>query len=378
MLSPLQSTTYFMKSPLQTKRLAIVILLATGAGLLGWLGSNLPAPWQLTRSVNFRPASAPGAQAPARLEPSPIEVTPQKPPAFLSRDLILAHELTRELHRWENNDDPALRGVRIHEVEALLRHADPRAILSRLPPDLINFALGLPPFQRWITTQPAAAAQWMSPHAPIAEARVTTLVQAWLQSDPDEVSQYLASLAPSPWRQQLLAEAGREAVADHPDEALTWAGKMTPGPARTGLLEAAVRNLAASDPQNALQWINAQNNDPVLHDQLSGQFANGRAAADPVAALQFASDHIDSPQVLAQTVDSIASLWAARDPQATATWIAQMPVSDARRAALGSLINTWANSDRPAALAWTTNLAPGPLQERASELLTALPFTAKN
>jgi hypothetical protein len=84
-----------------------------------------------------------------------------------SRENALAYEAAQVLQQWQSEDTPGLREERSRALDRLLQGADLQAVLDRLPPDVLGFALGLPVFQSWMDSQPAAAADWMSRHPDI-------------------------------------------------------------------------------------------------------------------------------------------------------------------------------------------------------------------
>ena len=278
------------------------------------------------------------------------------------------------LRAWSDDDDPERRDQRTQELETLLGQGGPGEIADRLktiealPAALMNFAFGLPSFQQWMLADPKAAADWMSSHPGIAEARLLTLVQNWGQKNRDELRLYLGGLPEGGWKQKVVVAASYAALPDDPVEAITWARQMNPGGPQTGLLEMSTVEWAKCDPAAAVRWV-GQVSDPALREHLIGSLAAGFADADPDLAAAWVMEAVRPGAVLDRSVAEIARAWARRDPTAVGAWVAQFPAGEGRQMALGNLLNIWGNFDRAAATAWVQGLPDEILRTQAAELL---------
>ena len=280
------------------------------------------------------------------------------------------------LRAWTDEDDPELRDQRTEELETLLGRggqgeiADRLRIIEALPADLMDFAFGLPSFQQWMFSDPKGAADWMSSHPGISEARLLTLLQDWGQKNRDELRLYLAGLPEGEWKQKAVVAASYAALPDDPVEAITWARQMNPGGPQTGLLDMATVEWAKCDPAAAARWV-SQVFDPALREHLMASLAIGFADTDADLAAGWVLAAVRPGAVLDGSVAEIARAWATRDPLAAGTWVAHFPAGEGRQMALGSLLNIWGNQDRVAATAWVRALPDETLRTQAVEFLTA-------
>jgi hypothetical protein len=245
-------------------------------------------------------------------------------------------------------------------------------IVQGLPPHLMNFAFGLPSLQRWMASDPRAAADWMGSHPDIAEARVGAIIQDWEQKDPAELQQYLAGLPEGEWKQQAFAALSYQLLSSDPLEAIAWATQMSPSGRQTGVLQLATTEWAKRDPEAASQWV-SEVNDLGLRDELVGSVAIGYAGIDPVHAAEWLIQSAQSAEVMDRSVAEIAGAWAMHEPKAVAEWVARFSDGQARQMALGMLVNIWGNRDRAAVTAWIEGLPAGSLRTEAADLLAAIP-----
>lgn len=347
-----------------------------GTVLLGSMALFLGLTWLLSPSPEYTPTQPPSPSPTPKIrpewlgesDPSSIPPVAQKKPSLDA----LAASAAEELRQWKEEDDPALRDKRAKEMETLLEGANPKDIVEKLPPDVMDFALGLPFFQNWMTLKPEEAADWMGRQTDTSETRVTKLVHDWEQKDSAGIDQYVAELPAGDWKQKILTVATHDALARDPREAIEWADQLNPGPVQTGLLQTAATNWAEKDPQGAMQWVNAAGDSP-LKDQLAASVAAGYANTNPTEAVHYAMATVQSDDLLDRSVADITRTWAGHDPAGVGAWLEQFPETDGRQMALEGLINVWGNSDRKAATAWVNCLPEGSLRKQAADLLATLP-----
>jgi hypothetical protein len=324
-------------------------------------------------------ASGPLAVGGGAVESQNRELLPFSTPAVtlaepdnLSGEALTALVVAR-LREWEEQDDAELRPQRMEELEALLDGTNMFAIVQELPPNLMDYAFALPALHRRMTSDPQAAADWMSSHTNISDAHVFTLVHDWGQKDREALREYLAGLPEGEWKQKAATAASSEVLSSDPVEAIVWAEQMRPGERQTGLLGMAATDWVKRDPDAAAQWV-GRVNDPALREQLVGSLTVGYADTDPVQAAECAMQSLRPGDVLNRSVAEIAWTWALREPTAAVAWVAQFPEGPARQKALGNVLGIWGNRDRTAALAWIEDLPKGSLQtEAAADLLATLP-----
>jgi hypothetical protein len=108
-------------------------------------------------------------------------------------------------------------------------------------------------------------------------------------------------------------------------------------------------------------------------DQMPGSSAKTMAWGSLVA--QWAENHpAQAAQIAVQVADGPArhqaviaavSGWARRDPPATAAWVIQFPEGDLRNEAMDQLVFAWALRDVAAVERWTSQLPSGPARDAA-------------
>jgi hypothetical protein len=283
----------------------------------------------------------------------------------------LASTAGAQLMEWQREDDPKLRDMRADKIAALLRGADLKQIANRLPDDVLDFALGLPVFQKWMASNPVDAAQWMSHHPSVADTRVSKLIREWNQSNSAAAREYAEELPAGAWRDKVVAVMVRQSLKSDPKEAIEWADELSSGPVQTGLLRNAIAAWGQSDPQTAAAWI-GQIGDPVLKDQLAESLAVTYAATDPESALNFAMENVQAPASQANAIADITAVWAAQEPEKASRWTEQLPDGDARRMALSQLIHVWGSNDPTTAAGWIDGMPQGLLRDEAIHFFQTL------
>lgn len=295
----------------------------------------------------------------------------QLPPTAQASD---APALVAELVRaWETADVPEQRDTLLTELDALLQTADLASLVRNLPPDILDFALGLPTFQTWLVANPETAlALFATRNATVSEARVRPALVAWLEKNPVACSQHLRALPAGPWREQTLALAAQHALATDPANAASWATLLAPGPRQTGVLEEIASTWSAQNPAKAAAWISSLPDTP-LRERLHATHALAFAESDPAHAAAWLLQTVRPSELRDQTMNRLASIWAAADPALISAWLDRLPDSEARQSALRTVLNAWTQHDRPAAQAWIGKLPPGPARDEAQSHLDSLP-----
>lgn len=339
------------------------------------VGLMLIAVW-VVRTGSFRGATGGSGSTPL---PAVLRSTTTEPQSSVASELpgqlsttALTKVVTQRLRDWEDQDEPALRAERTHELEKLLAGADKLDVIAALPPELRDFAFGLPTFQQWMTTEPEAAANWMREHPEISEARLFTLLKNWGEQDRAAMQAYVSATPRGAWQQRALAATSHLALADDPVAAISWARQMTPDGRRTGLLALATVDWARCDPVAAAQWVNQLSEDAV-REPLLGSLAVAYAETDPMLAAEWALHAMRPGAALDRSVAEIAGAWAKEEPTAVAAWVMKFPDGIARRQVMENLVPIWANRDRLAAEAWINALPDAQWRRHGTALLAALP-----
>ncbi len=325
--------------------------------LLIGLGAGLAAGGALYLQHSSRPAASrspnPGLAAPpapaqgVRLPP-PVPLAPAYPPQFAS-----VHEALRQLREVQTGDDAAEARV-LADLESRLTDANVAEILPGLSREELRTAFGTEALRRWLQLDPLAAAGWIAGR-PDATAGDAALVARQLLANPAGLNATSDQLPEGQFRQDLLLEAGREAIARDPAEAASLAQRLGPGPAQTNLLETVAYAWTTKDPDAALAWMMTVT-DPALHESLVAMGAKAIAVTDPEMAADWLAEGVKSPELFKATALALAETWAVRSPTDAAAWVSQLPPGESRQAAVNVILRHWLASDPEAAHAWILTL----------------------
>lgn len=164
--------------------------------------------------------------------------------------------LTVEIVEWNAAQDIAARTRLQARLE--LRAAkivDPAAVVSALPPALLDAAVGMHALERWKTQDRPAALRWMSEQSNPPSHRLAALLRGWALEDPAAAGSYVATLPEGAWKTRVLAGLARDAL-DHgwPQRALAFAGEMPASEQRDTLVRMAVATWAHYDSAAATKW----------------------------------------------------------------------------------------------------------------------------
>jgi len=108
----------------------------------------------------------------------------------------------------------------------------------------------------WATTDPAAAAKWVSslPAGPGRDEASATLATVWGASDIHAATAWSAQITDPDMRRQVIEHLGTTWGAIEPDKALAWLGTLPPAEAAPGM-EGALHSWAATDPRGLGNWL---------------------------------------------------------------------------------------------------------------------------
>jgi len=315
--------------------------------------------------IDREPVTAMASARPT-LNTTPLE------PEITPMPTMTVEAIETRLRALLEDEDPAAREQQIAELDALLSGTNGLAILGQLPPDLMNFALGLPSFQSWLADDPRTAADWLSSQSGISETRVSNMIHDWSAKDPVGLQQYLASLPDSDWKQKSFAVAGKQLVENDPIAAIGLARQMDSGPPQAGILEQATAQWAKSDFDSAAQWAR-QIGDAPLRERLIATAAVSLAANDPTQGAAELLQSVESDEIFQKSAAEIAGVWAKQNPMAAGEWVANLPENGARQSALANLVNVWSGQDRAGLADWIAGLPQNSLRMDAARFFSELP-----
>ncbi|HVS53850.1 MAG TPA: hypothetical protein VHD62_15955 [Opitutaceae bacterium] len=275
------------------------------------------------------------------------------PPAALSPSL--RQTLRILLARWNTaqTEDDDERGEVQRELIALLADDNAAEIARFLSPEDRASPFGLAALERWLGLDTFAAASWLAEQPSATESQALLVARALLHN-PSAPPDTWDRLPDSPWKQVLLATAGREIADTDPASGIALAERMAPGAARTDTLQTIAYAWISRDPRAAARWILSLE-EPALREPLVAVAAKAIAITDPELAITWLGA-VKSETIARETTASVAELWASRAPAEAAAWAEQFPATETRDAAIDAVARQWFQTDQVAADAWLSGL----------------------
>jgi hypothetical protein len=240
-------------------------------------------------------------------------------------------------------------------LEGLLTDQNAAVIIQSLSPDELQTRFGMAAIGHWMNANPVQASNWIAARPDATPDETWAVAKGWT-SDGAGLRTYLGQLPDTPWKQNLIQQAGSLISATDPPTAIALAQRITPGPAQTTLLRSVATNWVATDPNATLTWINGLS-DPSLREQLIATAAQSYALTDPAQAAAWLASSVRSDGIAKAAALNIAQTWVTRDPAAAAGWVSQFPDGDTRTAAVNIVSAYWQQTNPDAASAWIQNLS---------------------
>jgi hypothetical protein len=327
----------------------------------------------IAAAVNFfwhqhRLAAVPALREPAPTDPPAAATTAVDPPAFhpvppfrpaspLVRTLSLLHARLQQYRDSEINDpdDEDGRQRSLQAMLALVTDENVAAVIQSLSAEEMNSAFGSGALHHWMQVDPLTASNWLAGRPETTPDQTLTVARDWA-ANPDGLNQYVQQLPDTPWKQDLLQDAGSATMLQTPNEAVKLAQQMQPGSAQTNLLVAVANGWVSQDPNAALDWINTVT-DPALRERLIASAAQSYAVTDPAQAADWLVQQVNSGTIVKDAALNILNTWVSTDPAGAANWAAQFPEGPIKANAIQIVANHWQQTDPAAATAWMQNLA---------------------
>lgn len=315
-----------------------------------------------------RPDTAPATGEPARADsPAPATMAVDPPvfhaaPSFrqaspLVRTLALLHARLQQYRDSELNDpdDEDGRQRSLQEMLALVTDENVAAIIQSLSAEEMNSPFGSGALHHWMQVDAITASNWLAARPETTPDQTLTVAKDWA-ANPDSLNQYVQQLPDTPWKQDLLQDAGSATMLQTPNEAVKLAQQMKPGPAQTNLMVAVANGWVSQDPNAALDWINTVT-DPALRERLIASAAQSYAVTDPAQAADWLVQQVNSGAIVKDAALNILNTWVSTDPAGAANWAAQFPEGPIKANAIQIVANHWQQTDPAAATAWIQNLS---------------------
>jgi hypothetical protein len=280
----------------------------------------------------------------------------------------------QRLSDWRQEAERDVKDRLMHELIAILNNDNAGEIFQSLSAEDANDSFGVEALQRWLASNPVAAADWIATRSETSAGQAA-LVANKLLENLDTFEDYLKRLPAGEWKENVLSAAGFQIVSVKPTDAIGFARRMNAGEIQTALLQFSVFEWARSEPEAVMEWT-GQVDEPELRERLSAWAAKGVAESNPRQAVEWLVSTVNSEEALRDAGQSIVRSWVVSDPAAAADWVVLFPEGPVRDEALETLMSFWAASDLSAASAWVEQLAEGSLRRNALSILTRESWTA--
>jgi hypothetical protein len=156
-----------------------------------------------------------------------------------------------------------------------------------------------------------------------------------------------------------------------PEVALSYAKAFSKGSPRRSAIASALHQMAFRDPQQAIQAAR-QIPDQDIDAWTLTSIYNSWVLEDPQTACAHALEHAPLGH-LADIIPSLMSQWALESPSDALDY-AETLSGDMKNQSVDLILNAWAVSDLPAALAYAQRLPQGPQQQNALKQITVQLF----
>jgi hypothetical protein len=223
---------------------------------------------------------------------------------------------------------------------------------------------------RWAWQEPTGAAAWAlaQPAGPVRREALGAAAARWVESQPEQVLQWSATLSSEDRQWVLLRAADRLARVD-PETFIVWQQALPAGRERDQLTLQTAQLWAQRDPEMLAESL-ARYSAPELAEwrrlTTAGLVAH-LSTLDGVAAARFVSEKIPPGSLQESAAAGVVAAWSERDPAAAAQWVQSFPTPGLQAAGAGVLVGNWLERDAKAASAWASRLPAGPVADAAAD-----------
>ncbi|MDB6069755.1 MAG: hypothetical protein JWL81_926, partial [Verrucomicrobiales bacterium] len=172
----------------------------------------------------------------------------------------------------------------------------------------------------WGTSDPAAAAKWVS-ELPAGASRTeaaSTLATVWAASDIQSAVKWSEGFSDPEMRATIVEHLATTWGAIEPDKAIAWLNTQPPEIAANGI-RGAYNSWAATDPAGMQDWL-GQLPPGLGTDQARGSLADVLSGTDPLAALDLARNMF-SPSTQADALNRYYRSWQRQSPAEANEWL---------------------------------------------------------
>ena len=277
-----------------------------GCALLGFAGLC----W-LTRADHTPVPAVPSRLAPAQCPKQPAK---RASVVFAGDPSEPKYQTIHELLDEQGKLGPADR-EREDEIRLIFRSrlTDRNAseIVQSFSTEELNSEFGLTALARWAANDAITASLWLA-RQPAQSAEQTWTIAQVITKDPVVLEVLCERLPAGIWREALLADCSRAALAENSAIAIAIAQRLLPGNARTRALLTIADEWTLRDPAATAHWI-ASEADLQVRDELISAASAAQASTDPLGALAGVSG-ISSDDIFDRSLSKITTMWANYEP----------------------------------------------------------------
>ena len=220
------------------------------------------------------------------------------------------------------------------------------------------------PLDAWASADPRGALAFAQAlkDPELRDEYVREVLKKWAASDPEQALAVTTTFPAGKQRNQAVAGIIRGAALKSAAAAIALIDAMPPGIARTEITSSLLMDRHDEDPDLAVECLLRL---PLEEQaQAINHLIPSLAKRDPARALKLAGS-LATPKLREQATNQALSHWADEDPAAAADfWLKSYQGQET--GALYGIVSDWAQTDFPAALAWTKQLPPGKARDVAA------------
>jgi len=204
-----------------------------------------------------------------------------------------------------------------------------------------------------------------------SKAKFLEAFKGWVSSDPASAANWLSPLEENPLRNKAIFEAAIAWTSIEPEKAANWAESFSDGKAGNWIptREFAINRVAEAwgrkDPEKAKAWAESLN-EPSRRAAAIPLVAKAWASMKPEAAISWV-DSLPKDEARDKAIDFAAQQWAYKEPRKAADWASARLEGNALILAMRDVIVVWARKDRQAAETWVRESSL-PVNAKASTL----------
>ena len=175
--------------------------------------------------------------------------------------------------------------------------------------------------QDWVGRDPAGALAYGQSieNADLRESFMRSAISRYGRNDPLAAAAWIATPEAAPYAAQAVREIGSQWAGFDPASAASWASSIGDNGMRNRAVSAVAKSWASSSPAQAAAWIQTLM-DPSIRNAAAAEFSAGIARTDPATAAQWASAITDE-QTRSRAVTDVVRIWKKIDASAAAAFV---------------------------------------------------------